>query len=188
LNFPVIDSIHFIPGNAVIYGHLDVPSPSTTKVELFIAAPDITGYGEGKTYLGFLFPPSNGFWCDTVAGVIPSDFITSTSTDSMGNTSEFSFCYPYPPVIVMEYNGHPIHISVCPDPFDDLTTISITGIGMENAKCTAALFNSTGKLLKTFATDDHTIRINGNELAPGLYLCYIMINGKELPAVKVMKR
>ena len=57
------------------------------------AAPDLSGYGEGKVYLGALTADGDGRFSGTIsltAGqAAVGDVITATTTDSSGNTSEF---------------------------------------------------------------------------------------------------
>ncbi len=59
-------------------------------VEIFVAAPDAYGAGEGKTYLASTTADSNGDFSATfpIAGYCTS--LTATSTTTSGNTSEFS--------------------------------------------------------------------------------------------------
>jgi parallel beta-helix repeat protein len=63
------------------------------RVEIFVSDANPTGYGEGKTYLGFLTSDANGRFAGTVsvsAGSINvGDPITATATDAAGHTSEF---------------------------------------------------------------------------------------------------
>ncbi len=59
-------------------------------IEIFKAEPDPSGSGEGKVFLGSTTAESNGSWSIAVSGLTPSDEVTSTATDNMGNTSVFS--------------------------------------------------------------------------------------------------
>jgi choice-of-anchor C domain-containing protein len=63
------------------------------RIEIFKAAPDPTGYGEGQVYLGFLTADANGRFTGTLnftAGTVSiGDTVTATTTDASGNTSEF---------------------------------------------------------------------------------------------------
>lgn len=59
-------------------------------VELFIADPDPTGAGEGRTHLVMLSAGADGSFNATFSGVAACDWITATNTDTEGNTSEFS--------------------------------------------------------------------------------------------------
>ncbi len=54
LNFPILATATISGSNLVLTGW---SRPSST-IELFIAAPDPNGFGEGKTYLGTLGPPT----------------------------------------------------------------------------------------------------------------------------------
>ncbi len=60
-------------------------------VEVFIADPDPTGYGEGKEYLDYGYASSNGSFSILVSGPGFCFPVTATATDSDGNTSEFSY-------------------------------------------------------------------------------------------------
>ncbi|HEU4620753.1 MAG TPA: hypothetical protein VFS42_00885 [Burkholderiaceae bacterium] len=64
---------------------------ANSRVEFFRAAADASGYGEGRTYLGFLTTDANGNFSGTltVAGLGVGDVITATATDAGNNTSEF---------------------------------------------------------------------------------------------------
>jgi CSLREA domain-containing protein len=59
-------------------------------VELFIADPDPTGAGEGRTHLVMVSAGADGSFNATFSGVAACDWITATNTDTEGNTSEFS--------------------------------------------------------------------------------------------------
>lgn len=188
LNYPVIDSVHFSSGSAVVFGHLDVAQPVLTRVELFMAIPDFTGYGEGKTFLGSTFPKATGLWCDTVSGLTSTDFITATATDHDGNTSEFSFDYPTPPVMVFNYDTEPVRVIVAPNPFSESTQITVTAVHEAGTEITAELYNASGKLVRTVMTDQGIIDIDGSSLAAGLYFCHLKLKDKELPVMKVIKK
>ncbi len=63
------------------------------RVELFRAAPDPSGYGEGQIYLGALTADADGRFAGTVSfpagAATVGDTLTATATDAAGNTSEF---------------------------------------------------------------------------------------------------
>jgi CSLREA domain-containing protein len=70
-------------------------------VEVFLAAADPSGYGEGKTYLGEARADVAGNWELDISGVDTCDAITATATDADGETSEFAEnrlarCYSLP--------------------------------------------------------------------------------------------
>ncbi|MBN2086035.1 MAG: right-handed parallel beta-helix repeat-containing protein [Anaerolineales bacterium] len=60
------------------------------RVELFIAAADPTGFGEGKTFLERETAGSDGSFSIPVPELRTCDLITATATDALGNTSVFS--------------------------------------------------------------------------------------------------
>src|SRR5262249_17226925 len=72
-------------GNLTVKGS----APAGATVELFAAAPDPSGYGEGKTYLtSFTATGSFTFTLPQPAGVVVGSVLTATATN--GSTSEFS--------------------------------------------------------------------------------------------------
>ncbi len=112
LNFPVFESAQILNGNLILKGFA---APGAT-IELFIAAPDASGFGEGQTYLltlnegsaqdtdattGTYTSPAGGrnvgtdttnrfnFSIALPSGVAPGTTLTATATVSAA-TSEFS--------------------------------------------------------------------------------------------------
>ena len=59
-------------------------------VEVFQAAPDPTGFGEGRTYLGETTTNVGGAFTFEFSGLAACDELTVTVTDGDGNTSNFS--------------------------------------------------------------------------------------------------
>ncbi len=92
MNFPVItNSIYDIgSGYSNVTGTLDTQYPENCIVEIFIADPDASGYGEGKIYIGNAVPDNSGNWSNVFTTISGADEITTTATDENGNTSEFS--------------------------------------------------------------------------------------------------
>jgi hypothetical protein len=66
---------------------------ANARVEVFKSDDDATGYGEGKTYVGFLTSDANGNFSGSLdvtgKGLNSGDKITGTATDGTNNTSEF---------------------------------------------------------------------------------------------------
>jgi hypothetical protein len=81
LNFPVLTGFSgdMVQGTAC----------NNCTIELFRAAVDPTGYGEGQTFLAEGVASAGSFSIQ-VSGLCAGDFVTATATDSAGNTSEFS--------------------------------------------------------------------------------------------------
>ncbi|MCI0447883.1 hypothetical protein L0152_32290, partial [bacterium] len=97
-NYPVLNSAANSSGNIDIDGSLNSTANSSFTLEFFATVScDPSGSGEAETFLG-----STTVNTDATGNVsfnssfpisIPSgQFITATSTDSFGNTSEFSAC------------------------------------------------------------------------------------------------
>jgi choice-of-anchor C domain-containing protein len=66
---------------------------ANARVEIFESDGDATGFGEGRTYLGFVTTDASGNFSGTltlpVAALRVGTRLTGTATDSDGNTSEF---------------------------------------------------------------------------------------------------
>ncbi len=90
-NFPVIQSAVITGGSTAISGTADFPNPNFGTVEVFVAQPDASGYGEGMTWLGSAVPDLAGNWTfNTPAALTVNSILTATSIDQFNNTSEFS--------------------------------------------------------------------------------------------------
>jgi uncharacterized repeat protein (TIGR01451 family) len=102
-NFPVITGVTATASSTTIKGTLNSAPNGTYRVEFFAnAAVDPTGYGEGQTFIGFTNVTTdasgNGSFNVTLPAALPAGepFITSTSTNATGDTSEFSLAFPQP--------------------------------------------------------------------------------------------
>jgi uncharacterized repeat protein (TIGR01451 family) len=88
------------PSPLRIFGELHSEPNKPYRVEFFATdLSDASGYGEGKDYLGFADVTTNALGVASInvvlgVAVSPGKLITSTATDSLGNTSEFSHCVP----------------------------------------------------------------------------------------------
>jgi titin len=97
LNFPVLASAVLAGGDLLVTGSINTEQGKTLRIEFF-ASPtaDPSGHGEGQTYLGFVTvemgTENTVNFSQTLAGsgVLPGQVITATTTDELGNTSEFS--------------------------------------------------------------------------------------------------
>ena len=96
-NFPVLTSAASSPAGTIVMGTLN-STPNSNFTVQFFANPscDISGNGEGKTYLGQMTVTTdgtcNGGFTANVQRLRPGQVVTSTATDPGGNTSEFSAC------------------------------------------------------------------------------------------------
>lgn len=90
LNFPVLTGM---AGGAVT-GTVC----ANCLVELFVADNDPSGYGEGLKFLRDVVADGNGDFAVSICGLglFAGTKVTSTATDALGNTSEFSLNYLLP--------------------------------------------------------------------------------------------
>lgn len=95
MDYPVFTSAVLSGSTLTVSGYVgSAPSQSlfaNARVEIFISDNDSSGYGEGRSYLGFLMADANGDFSGslTVSGLSVGDRITGTATDPGNNTSEF---------------------------------------------------------------------------------------------------
>jgi hypothetical protein len=96
-NFPLVNAA--LPAaNTFIRGYLNSQPNQAYTVDLYrTAACDASGNGEGGKWLGSTTATTNAngeaLWNITAAEVVPlGEFVTGTTTDPSGNTSEFSAC------------------------------------------------------------------------------------------------
>ena len=101
IDFPILTTASLAGSTLNMAGYLGTDNTSTTfkncRLEFFTAATDPTGYGEGRTYLGYydMLGGNNSFICSlTVSGLSENASITATATatGSKNDTSEFSLC------------------------------------------------------------------------------------------------
>jgi len=95
MDFPVFTSTFLNGSTLTVTGYVgSAPNQATfaaARVEVFKSDNDPSGYGEGRTYLGFLTTDASGTFSGALAvsGVAAGDRITGTATDGSNNTSEF---------------------------------------------------------------------------------------------------
>jgi len=97
-NFPVLSAAASGGISTTIQGALDSTPDTTFTIEFFAnAACDLSGFGEGQTFIGST-TVTTGLNCAAAfnvtlpVGVPAGQLITATATDPAGNTSEFSQC------------------------------------------------------------------------------------------------
>lgn len=94
-NFPVLTSAAVGASGTVVAGTLNSTPGAVFRIEFFASpAADPSGYGQGKTFLGFTLVTTNAAGNATFTAVLPAvpagNFLTATAIDSAGNTSEFA--------------------------------------------------------------------------------------------------
>lgn len=85
LNSPTVTGVAASAGSELL---VTGTAPANSTVELFQAAPDPSGFGEGATFLGQATASAGGNFALSVPAA-PSGALTATATDAAGNTSEF---------------------------------------------------------------------------------------------------
>lgn len=130
MNFPVVTEVSPVAGGVLLRGRLDTGNPAGARVEVFLADPDPSSFGEGKVCLAReVIPASDGTFAVTLAGFTADDRFTLTATDDSGNTSEFSRIAPPvdrepPSVRVTAPNGGELVIAG--------TVVAITWVSSDN--------------------------------------------------------
>jgi hypothetical protein len=99
-NYAVISAVSPSNGVTRVQGTLDSTPSTTFTVQFFSNAQcDTNGFGEGQNLVGSATVPTNAaghadFDVLLSSQVPPGYRVTATATDSDGNTSEFSACFP----------------------------------------------------------------------------------------------
>ncbi|SYZ74328.1 exported hypothetical protein [Candidatus Zixiibacteriota bacterium] len=118
LNYPEVDSVYINPDSSfIIYGR----SAGKSRIEFFVAHPagdpikpaDPSGHGEAYSYIGFTAADPTGAFTNTIPNSVKQfSIISTTATDTLGNTSEFSdnFTLTPGPLIVVAYS--PVNLKV----------------------------------------------------------------------------
>jgi hypothetical protein len=198
VNFPIIeaaDAYDWFPPWwwFVVSGHIDIDTdPALAVVEVYSAAYDPTGYGEGSYLIGDTVPDIEGYWSVTNYWVpISPSYVTATVTDVNGNTSEFSLNHPvtYHTGGVDESNTTRADVTFhltknYPNPFKYYTTIEFTVQANEHVNLN--VYDITGSLVKTLVdeacTSSQQIRVwdgldyNGKCVPSGVYFYRLTTN------------
>jgi len=111
MNFPVVREMREVPGGVLLRGRIDTTDPAAARIDVYLADPDPTGFGEGRQCLAQgIAPNPDGTFEVLLTGISIRDLVTLTATDVAGNTSEFSRLAPPvdvtpPSVRVVSPNG-----------------------------------------------------------------------------------
>ena len=176
MDFPVFTSATLAGTTLTVAGYVgSAPNQATfaaARVEIFKSDNDGSGYGEGRTYLGFLTSDANGNFSGTltVSGLAAGDKITGTATDGINNTSEFG-------ANVTVASG-----GVSGTVFEDVnygggagrSLAASSGVGRPNAR--VELFDGAGNY-STFATTDASGNYSFSGLASGSYTVRVVNGG-----------
>ena len=133
----------------------NMPSSVTfagARVEIFLSDDDASGWGEGRTYLGFLTANGNSQFSGvlTVTGLSVGDKITGTATDAAGNTSEFALNF----TTVADPGSAPVNTVPGAQSINEDTATAIAGISVNDTNgnlATVALGVGNGVLTVNLA-------------------------------------
>lgn len=114
-NYPVLTNALCDGTTTTVQGSLNSTASTTFRIEFFRSSVcDSSGYGQGKSYLGFTNVTTSAsgianFNIGFATGPVVGNYISATATDTNGNTSEFSACASVsgvqPPVILAPLGG-----------------------------------------------------------------------------------
>lgn len=111
MNFPVVREMRAVPEGVLLRGQIDAVNRAAVQVDVYLADPDPTGFGEGRRCLASgITPRPDGTFEVLLTGVRADDPVTLVATDEAGNSSEFSRIAPpvdtvAPSVRVIAPNG-----------------------------------------------------------------------------------
>jgi len=126
INHPMLTSATSSDNNTTIAGTINGQSRSIFRLEFFSSDfCDPSGFGEGKSLLGFTSVTTDGdgkaaFVVNLSADVSLGHFVTASATDAAGNSSEFSRCVAVstltaPPAIRgLKFSGQGLEIVALP--------------------------------------------------------------------------
>ncbi len=170
MNYPVITNAIYrtFYGDAVIEGNMDTPNPQNVNVEIFIADADSTAYGQGKTYVGCISPMATGNWGVELSGINAGDVVTTTATDALGNTSEFSL-NKYVGLYsgINEYAAS-ADINIYPNPSAGFVTIT-----MNNTWNSLSIMDVSGREVYKTNYSGNKISLDLSALTDGIYVAKI---------------
>ena len=175
INSPVITRI----SNDTISG----TTTTCSKVEVFFDPEN-----EGKDYQGFTISDSSGNFSFVFSDTLKDQYVTATSIDVFGNTSEFSAPVGYIDTAannIFKWEGKipkkcdpPYNY---PNPINQETTIEYQI--PENSEVIIEVFNTLGHLLRTLVKEKQTAGYysvhwdtrdeTGNNVSNGIYLCIL---------------
>lgn len=171
--------------------HVDgMTAPPLGRVQVYLAAPDPSGSGEGRRIVGDGYADSAGIFSIAVSGLSPTDFVTAVATDTNGSSSEFAVnLLVDAPTSTDE---HPEELPAkfaldqnFPNPFNPTTTIRYSVARAGRVRLT--IFNIRGERVVTLADQAVTLgshsllwngeNSNGRSVASGVYLYRLEAGG-----------
>ena len=185
MNYPVIGSAINDNGTTTISGTIDYSingGPSGVKIELFKSDnANMFAHGDATEYLGFTTANAAGNWTFTTNTLTISDNVTATSTDLLGNSSEFAQNTSI--ILNIDNNlisDNDLNICVFPNPASSLIQIKLSNT--EKREISLTLYNISGKKVKEIITKESEAIIDISNLKSGLY--GISVIGKNINYMK----
>lgn len=177
LNFPVLTSVTYdaMSGAHQVEGTLEVAQPADAVVQLYLAAVDVSGFGEGRIFLASITPDAAGHWSTSVTGQPVDGYFTALTIDAERNTSEFSRARNISGLasVIVESPAIPL-LSVYPNPTSGYLVVQGADIHR------AALFNCLGERLREYLVGGTTcsqVQIDLSDLSAGMYVLQVLSQG-----------
>lgn len=169
LNYPEITSIEQTRDVMHIEGFLDTQQPELCEVQVYIAWPDPSGYGEGYAYGHSVTPDNNGHW-QTDINMSGSVEITTLAIDAQGNTSEFGATWNNEGPLNVKSNETSFYIY--PNPTCNILIIKLK----QNKHNAVSIYDTKGSVVYDNEGDFEMLRINVALLPNGIY--NVVCNGE----------
>lgn len=175
MNFPVFQNVNLntLSGVTTISGTIDYTVFSGSngiKIELFKSDNDASGYGQGKEYIGSALANAAGNWSFSCTCLASTDLITSTATDQLGNTSEFSLNSSITVGISNKSNDE--NVIVYPNPANSFLVVEFADLKSETTDY--KIVNNLGEVVQTGSLKEIKNRISIISLPKGIY--YLQLN------------
>lgn len=179
LNYPVLTSVTWTGGRLHVEGTLDTENPTACEVQLYRAAVDPWGHGEGRDYLATVTPNADGSWSADLGGTAATDYLTALTIDGEGNTSEFSSARSTGGPAAISETAE-VRVAIRPNPARETVRI-ITMVPYTEVR----ICDVTGRLVSIQPAGTGAADIYA--LAPGIYLLQLWNDGMMVGSAKVVK-
>jgi parallel beta-helix repeat protein len=181
VDYPVLTSAHLAAGDLLVAG----TSPAGAELEFYISDGDVTGFGEGETYLvtrtegsGADLNPAGGafsFRFSPAPGAVGvDDEVTALSIDATNNTSEFG--------VNVTVNGAPTLDPVGDRSVDELSLLSFTATGSDPNAGDGLTFSLNGAPVGAAITSGGDFTWTPTEAqGPGSYVFDVVVTDDGTP-------
>ncbi|MGD0711380.1 MAG: T9SS type A sorting domain-containing protein, partial [Bacteroidales bacterium] len=187
MNYPVIQNVNLnaISGITSVSGTIDHTihgGSNGIRIELFKSDNNISGYGEGKEFIGYAISDGSGNWSFNCSCLGSSDIVTSTATDLRGNTSEFSLNSS----VITSVNDNTLdnNLKLYPNPASSVLVVEFSNETFQNADC--KIINAIGEVVLNGNLKGKKNIIDINSLTEGVYLLQLN-NGNDIIIRKIIK-